>query len=197
MISKIIDEQYYKSETIINPLTFEPEVNIYVDKNFIDMVKINNIVSRIYIGSNHDINYNMIIETHEFEDNLLDKSGTTNSLSNLILMMDYFDKSDYSVMNAHIEMANRYINILQPIENIDIHLDKVSNKNLLWMANKISTGDMLTDKASRWLGYIQGVMATKGYISVDQERDFSRPLYHLAYGNMNLDIPKSEECDIK
>lgn len=196
MITKIIDDENYKFNIVINPHTFEPEVKIFIDNSFIDSIKENNIISKIYTDSLNDINYSVLfgLEAYKEPDQ---NGGTTNVIKNIKLMIDYYPKTEYSIMDAHIEMANRYIDILRPIENIDLHLDKVSNKNLLWMANKISTGDMLADKASRWLGYIQGVMATKGYISVDQERDFSRPLYHLAYGNMNLDIPKSEECNIK
>jgi hypothetical protein len=37
------------------------------------------------------------------------------------------------------------------------------------------------DKLSRWLGFVQGVMAMYGWISVDEEREVSRPLFHAAY----------------
>lgn len=35
-----------------------------------------------------------------------------------------------------------------------------------------------TDKMHRWLGFIQGVLCVTGFINVDEERDFSRPLLH-------------------
>lgn len=34
------------------------------------------------------------------------------------------------------------------------------------------------DKLNRWLGFIQGVLAAAGVVSVDEEREFSRPLLH-------------------
>ena len=38
------------------------------------------------------------------------------------------------------------------------------------------------DKLSRWLGFIQGVLAVQGIIDVDEERDFTRPIFHKLYG---------------
>lgn len=40
-----------------------------------------------------------------------------------------------------------------------------------------------TDKMHRWLGFIQGVLCVIGLISVDEERDFSRPLLHSYHNN--------------
>jgi len=47
------------------------------------------------------------------------------------------------------------------------------------------------DKLSRWLGYIQGVLIERKLTTVQIERDFSRPLFHKAYKNENIEIPKS------
>lgn len=44
-----------------------------------------------------------------------------------------------------------------------------------------------TDKMHRWLGFIQGVLCVTGLISVDEEREFSRPLLH----SYHSDKPKS------
>jgi hypothetical protein len=32
-------------------------------------------------------------------------------------------------------------------------------------------------KLNRWLGYIQGVLITKGITTIDEERDWTRPLF--------------------
>lgn len=37
------------------------------------------------------------------------------------------------------------------------------------------------DKISRWLGFLQADLIHKGIMTVDGERDFSRPLFHEAY----------------
>ncbi len=51
--------------------------------------------------------------------------------------------------------------------------------------------DMYEDKQSRWLGFIQGVMTVYDLLDVEDERDFSRPLFHKAYEEMGLEKPKS------
>lgn len=37
------------------------------------------------------------------------------------------------------------------------------------------------DKLCRWMGFVQGVLAAQGMISVQEERDFSRPLLHAIH----------------
>lgn len=54
----------------------------------------------------------------------------------------------------------------------------MQHKNLYWTCSQIIEEELHEDKISRWIGFIQGVMSVKGYISVDEERDFSRPLFH-------------------
>jgi hypothetical protein len=39
------------------------------------------------------------------------------------------------------------------------------------------------DKLSRWMGFVQGVLAAKGIIDVDEERELSRPLLHALHPN--------------
>lgn len=38
------------------------------------------------------------------------------------------------------------------------------------------------DKMCRWLGFVQGVLATQGIILVQDERDYTRPIFHRLYG---------------
>lgn len=38
------------------------------------------------------------------------------------------------------------------------------------------------DKMCRWMGFVQGVLAVQGIIDVDEERDYTRPLFHRLYG---------------
>jgi hypothetical protein len=65
--------------------------------------------------------------------------------------------------------------------------------NLRWMADKC-IAEMETfppDKTSRWIGFIQGVLATKGHLSVADERDRTRPFFHEAYIALGFKPPVS------
>lgn len=44
--------------------------------------------------------------------------------------------------------------------------------------------DLPFDKLSRWLGFVQGVLAVQGIIDVDEEREFTRPIFHQLYGKV-------------
>lgn len=50
------------------------------------------------------------------------------------------------------------------------------------------------DKTSRWIGFVQGVLAVKSKdFHVSAERDRTRPFFHQAYQAMGLEIPKTSE----
>lgn len=51
------------------------------------------------------------------------------------------------------------------------------------------------DKLNRWLGYAQGVLISYKVTTVWIERNFSRPLFHEAYKNENIDVPKSVDIN--
>jgi hypothetical protein len=65
--------------------------------------------------------------------------------------------------------------------------------NLYWMLNQATkmVDVWPTDKTSRWIGFIQGVLAVKGILSVGEERDRTRPFFHAAYEAMGIDRPES------
>ena len=50
---------------------------------------------------------------------------------------------------------------------------------------------MSEDKISRWLGYVQGIMTVYGWITVESERENTRPLFHKAYHDSDMKIPES------
>ena len=50
---------------------------------------------------------------------------------------------------------------------------------------------MSEDKLSRWLGYVQGIMTVYGWITVEEERENTRPLFHKAYEDLGLLKPAS------
>jgi len=65
-----------------------------------------------------------------------------------------------------------------PQEDDSSFPDKTSYQHLKWMADAIrNTPSMPIDKIARWVGFIQGVLACRGIISVDAERDRTRPIF--------------------
>lgn len=93
------------------------------------------------------------------------------------------------LVRAHLEMFARYEVILrekgyQPAMSA---VDKTSKNHLYWMCWQMSENlrtkpNYPLDKASRWLGYVQGVLIFQGYLTTERERNFSRPLFQQAYG---------------
>jgi len=53
------------------------------------------------------------------------------------------------------------------------------------------TPKMTEDKVSRWLGYVQGMMTANGWITVAEERENTRPLFHKAYADSLMKKPES------
>ena len=43
-------------------------------------------------------------------------------------------------------------------------------------------GALSEDKANRWLGFVQGILIAAGVLGVDEERDYTRPLFHAIKG---------------
>lgn len=72
---------------------------------------------------------------------------------------------------------------------------EVSKENLAWMLNKLMADldGLPSDKVNRWIGFVQGVLAAQGYMSVKEERDRTRPLFHDAYKKNGNDIPPTLE----
>jgi len=96
-----------------------------------------------------------------------------------------------------MEVINKHINkatiILMKRYHWMAKQSKSKNRDkIMSMCEKcIDTPDMYTDKMSRWLGFIQGVMYADGLISIKNERDRSRLLFHDAYLKSGIDIPES------
>jgi len=52
----------------------------------------------------------------------------------------------------------------------DLHVH-TSLKHLNWMMCEIGTGRVTGSKAHRWLGYVQGALVAKGYMTHDEIKD--------------------------
>lgn len=72
---------------------------------------------------------------------------------------------------------------------------RLSLENLLWMCKtgEENCANMPEDKASRWLGFVQGCLAMRGLINVDAERSRTRPLFHQVYKNRTGQRPATYE----
>lgn len=109
-----------------------------------------------------------------------------------------------SVSAATAEVFERYRNIIdaQQASGAEDPLAEdryLSLKNLSWMcAQGAAESDRLPlDKISRWLGCVQGCLGMRGLISIEAERDITRPLFHAAYAAEGIEIPGRRERAIE
>lgn len=81
-----------------------------------------------------------------------------------------------------IPLFERYKSILSASCQFDLpEQDKCSRTHLISLCDVAITGindeTMHYGKLCRWLGFIQGIMCASGLITVDGERDFTRPIF--------------------
>lgn len=85
-----------------------------------------------------------------------------------------------------LEAVHRYKALLEskgakPVDTSDE--DPTQLNHLLWMCEHLLKNirddgrGFATDKYSRWIGYIQGVLVSKGHTTVREERDVTRPWF--------------------
>jgi hypothetical protein len=88
-------------------------------------------------------------------------------------------------------MFARYLEVIEAGEMVEG--DETSPAHLAWMCLTAlhNASEMPIDKLSRWLGFIQGILVVRGQISVSDERDFSRPLFHSAYEAEGIETPST------
>lgn len=60
---------------------------------------------------------------------------------------------------------------------------KTGSEHLRWMCKHLlkNIETFPVDKTGRWIGFIQGVLACRGLLDVDEERARTRPLFKRAY----------------
>lgn len=78
--------------------------------------------------------------------------------------------------NVHEDIINRYLLII--IDQRDNPISQLTSRktdinHLGWMLCQINTFDD-KEKAMRWLGYVQGVLAVLCLIDIDEEIEFCR-----------------------
>lgn len=98
-----------------------------------------------------------------------------------------------AVAKASVLLLNRYRSILDQYADQGPVPAETSCVHLSWMCRMAASEayDWPVDKLSRWLGFVQGVMAARGLITVSNEREFSRPLFHEAYTASGICPPET------
>lgn len=90
-----------------------------------------------------------------------------------------------------LKAVDRYIGILETKGvkpdncTLDETKDPTSLPHILWMCNELKTkvvpytgNGFSVDKYSRWLGFIQGILISKGLTTVRAERDVTRSWFN-------------------
>ena len=84
----------------------------------------------------------------------------------------------YTIRLATKELFQRYLNEFNLTNNLkELSIEAIDKIN-----------DYPIDKLSRWLGFVQGYIIFTNQSTIDIERDFSRPLFHKAYENENIQV---------
>lgn len=220
-VSIVVNPNTFEPEP--NIIINKDYINKICKDNYVKNIYVDNSYFHKYLEDTKTTNssytlLNYKLEIGSFEENI-NKIGMTDFIDKIIDNMYNFNKGYifpvvievddkveekpetpkeevYSIRDATRELAYRYVNILSPIRDLDRHLDsqQTSNKHLLKMLITILEDNTLPeDKISRWMGFIQGVMIMKGYVSVSTERDAARPLFHKVYESNGIKIPKSRD----
>lgn len=84
-----------------------------------------------------------------------------------------------AVREAHIDALSGLRDACGDLRNA-VGPAKTTDGHLLGMIDTITNVEMPIDKIARWTGFIQGVLAARGVISVDEERERTRPIFTAA-----------------
>jgi len=76
-------------------------------------------------------------------------------------------------VNRHL--FDRYNEILK--DRNFLGPEKTDSEHIKWMISEVDCDNWEIDKISRWLGFIQGVLVCNGILNVDEERNYTRPLF--------------------
>lgn len=82
------------------------------------------------------------------------------------------------------QLAARYRSIItQNIVKLSTLPERCNGEHLVRLCSEmIDNGRKYPwDKMNRWIGFVQGVLATQGIIDVDIEREVTRPVLHMLH----------------
>jgi hypothetical protein len=115
------------------------------------------------------------------------------------------DLSNHPVVMASLEILNHLQTIIQKNDKIVRYADNFPNTENVYAPILIEALIDYTKKDAKLigvnalslrLGLIQGYMVAYNYIDVDQERNFTRPLFHKAYENIGIVPPRSVSVSV-
>lgn len=94
------------------------------------------------------------------------------------------------LQKANRDVATHLMYIMKECDNSvgGVDINKLTNMCQYIIDNVES---MFDDKTSRWIGYIQGCLSVVGVLNVEDERDYTRIVYHKAYEEMGVEKPKT------
>lgn len=80
-----------------------------------------------------------------------------------------------------IQLFERYYWLLADTKRPLPLQDKCDREHLMWLCytaiDGIKNESMPYGKLCRWLGFIQGILCVANITTVDEERDFTRPIF--------------------
>ena len=96
------------------------------------------------------------------------------------------------------KVIHNYISVIECGEKeIDKLLEHTSSKDLIRLLNEALDNydeymelDGDNSKINRWLGYVQGVLITVGYLTVQGERDYTRKYFTAHRGVIKVGVGK-------
>ncbi len=92
------------------------------------------------------------------------------------------------INKVSIKLFKKYNKVIQ--EAKDTLPDDSALRMHLMGIHAISNPDMPVDKMARWLGFIQGVLYSHNLLDILKERNETRDLYHMAYQELDIDLPE-------
>lgn len=84
------------------------------------------------------------------------------------------------LLNAHYTMIKRYRDLI-----VSSNRGSLNRNYWINFCDTALTVDN-SDKLSRWVGFIQGVLYVADLINLEQERDFSRSIYKSIYDSLGM-----------
>lgn len=92
--------------------------------------------------------------------------------------------NDFAGVMVVRSLATRYLAMMKADDSSHLDYtenrfgDKTSRVHLRWMLGQlIDNNEQSLTKKHRWLGYIQGLLITYGYTTVDREREYTRDIF--------------------
>lgn len=98
--------------------------------------------------------------------------------------MEEFLTQCESIINRYIDILNLELHnsgLYAVLEIKPLEGDETNDIHLLWMLHELLLNkEQSITKKHRWLGYVQGVMIAKKYMTVLQERELTRNILNGA-----------------